>query len=77
MVEAKQMKRGHFLSHLQDAVTRATELQPTNARAFYLLALTCEQNRRWQTQAVNAISRACELEPLNAEYLKLGGERSG
>jgi tetratricopeptide (TPR) repeat protein len=56
-----------------DNFLRATELQPTNARAFYLLALTCEQNRRWQAQAVNAISRACELEPINSEYLKLGG----
>jgi DnaJ-class molecular chaperone len=56
-----------------DNFHRATEVTPQNARAWYLLALTCTQNRRWQQQAVNAISRACELEPLNVEYLKLGG----
>ena len=57
-----------------DGFHRATELQPQNARAWYLLALTCTQNRRWQQQAVNAIGRACELEPMNVEYLELGGQ---
>lgn len=56
-----------------DNFHRATELQPSNPRTFYLLALVCTQNRRWQTQAVNAIGRACELDPMNAEYLKLAG----
>jgi len=56
-----------------DSFHRATEVQPQNARAFYLLALACLPNRRFQQQAVNAISRACELEPINVEYLSLGG----
>ncbi|HVR29632.1 MAG TPA: DnaJ domain-containing protein [Thermoanaerobaculia bacterium] len=56
-----------------DNFHRATEAQPQNARAFYLLALACIQNRRFKQQAVNAISRACELEPINVEYLTLGG----
>jgi curved DNA-binding protein CbpA len=56
-----------------DSFHRATEVQPQNARAFYLLALSCTQNRRFKQQAVNAISRACELEPMNVEYLTLGG----
>jgi curved DNA-binding protein CbpA len=60
-----------------DNFHRATELQPGNARAFYLLALACAENRRWQQQAVNAIERACELEPINVEYLKLGGKILG
>ena len=57
-----------------DNFHRATELQPGNARAWYLLALACAENRRWQQQAVNAIERACELDPINVEYLKLGGK---
>lgn len=56
-----------------DNFHRATELMPQSARAWYLLALTCTQNRRWQQQAVNAIGRACELDTLNVEYLTLGG----
>jgi len=56
-----------------DNFHRATELQPGNARTWYLLALACAENRRWQQQAVNAIDRACELDPINIEYLKLGG----
>jgi curved DNA-binding protein CbpA len=60
-----------------DNFHRASELQPQNARVWYLLALTCTQNRRWQQQAVNAIGRACELEPMNVEYLKLGGNILG
>lgn len=56
-----------------DNFHRATELQPQNARAWYLLALACNQNRRWQQQAVNAIGRACEIDSMNVEYLKLGG----
>jgi molecular chaperone DnaJ len=57
-----------------DSFHRATELVPQNARAWYLLALACVENRRWQQQAVNAIDRACELEPMNLDYLKLGGK---
>ncbi len=57
-----------------DNFHRATELQPANARAWYLLALACAENRRYQQQAVNAIERACELESINVEYLKLGGK---
>jgi len=60
-----------------DSFHRASEAQPQNARAFYLLALACVQNRRWQQQGVNAISRACELDPINVEYLKLGGRILG
>ena len=56
-----------------DNFHRAAELQPGNARTWYLLALACAENRRWQQQAVNAIDRACELDPINIEYLKLGG----
>jgi molecular chaperone DnaJ len=56
-----------------DNFHRATELQPGNARAFYLLALACVENRRYQQQAVHAIERACEIEPINVEYLKLAG----
>jgi DnaJ-class molecular chaperone len=56
-----------------DNFHRATELQPGNARAFYLLALACAENRRYQQQAVHAIERACEIEPINVEYLKLAG----
>jgi molecular chaperone DnaJ len=57
-----------------DNFHRATELQPGNARAWYLLALACAENRRYQQQAVSAVERACELDPINLDYLKLGGK---
>jgi DnaJ-class molecular chaperone len=57
-----------------DNFHRATELQPANARAWYLLALACAENRRYQQQAVSAVERACELDPINVEYLKLAGK---
>jgi molecular chaperone DnaJ len=60
-----------------DNFHRATELMPGNARAWYMLALACSENRRWQQQAVNAIDRACEIDPINVEYLKLGGRILG
>ena len=56
-----------------DNFHRATELQPGNARSWYLLALACAENRRYQQQAVNAVERACDLEPINVDYLKLAG----
>jgi len=72
----KSYREGNWVQ-AADSFHRATELQPQNARGFYLLALTCTQNRRWQQQAVAAIGRACELDARNVEYLKLGGRILG
>jgi DnaJ-class molecular chaperone len=60
-----------------DNFHRATEVQPGNARGWYLLALACAENRRYLQQAVSAVERACELDPINVEYLKLGGKILG
>ncbi len=57
-----------------DNFHRATELQPGNARGWYLLSLACAENRRYQQQAVAAAERATELEPINVEYLKHAGK---
>jgi molecular chaperone DnaJ len=73
---AKAFRERNFVQ-AADNFHRATELQPGNARAWYLLALSCTENRRWQQQAINAIERACDIDPINVDYLKLGGRIMG
>lgn len=53
---------------------RATQEDPSNARAWHYLALACLQQRRWLSRARQAVAKACELEPMNAKYLKLAGD---
>lgn len=58
----------------------ATQEDPSNARAWHLLALASLQERRWLGRARRAIEKACTLESMNSVYLKLAGEifaRSG
>ncbi len=56
-----------------DNFERATEADPSDARAWSYLAQTCEHQRRWWVKARKAAAEACRLEPMNATYLKLAG----
>ena len=60
-----------------ESFQRATHVKPENAQAWYYLALSCSQGRRWQEHGVQAIARACDLEPMNVDYLKLAGRIMG
>ncbi len=63
-----------------DNFNRATRADPTNAKAWYHVALACSNEQRWKMEAVSAIDRACKLEPMNGKYAKLAGrlnERAG
>lgn len=53
---------------------RATKIAPSNAKAFFHLALACGQERRWLSRSLVAIRRACELDAFNAKYAKLAGK---
>ena len=57
-----------------ESFDRATEVDPTNPRAWYNLALTCSREGRWLFRGISAIERACELEPMKASYHKLAGQ---
>jgi curved DNA-binding protein CbpA len=57
-----------------DNFQRATQTEPTNAKAWYHVALACSHQDRWTQQAMAAIERACELEPLNGRYAKFAGK---
>lgn len=65
--------RDRNLVEAVDSFDRATRADPTNAQAWYNLALTCSQNSVWLPRAVAAIERACELETMNASYWKQAG----
>lgn len=56
-----------------DNFNRAARTEPTNAKAWYHVALACSNEERWLAQAVSAADRACELEPMNGKYAKLAG----
>lgn len=53
---------------------RATKEDPSNAEAWYHLALACRHQSRWLVRGRKAILKACELASMNAKYLKLAGE---
>lgn len=57
-----------------DNFQRATQAEPSNAKAWYHVALACSHQTRWTAQAMKAIERACELEPLNSRYAKFAGK---
>lgn len=56
---------------------RATTTEPDNPQAWYYLALTCMQQRRWLSRGMSAIARACEIDKMNAPYHKLAGRLFG
>ena len=77
------MQRGHRafrerrFAEAAENFRRAAEERPTHGPAWFQLAVTCVNNPRWKTQAVDAVTRACELEPMKVEYLTLGGRILG
>ena len=74
------LQRGIKAYKQRDSVTatenfdRATQEDPSNARAWHHLALASLQERRWLSRARRAIEKACTLDPMNSIYLKLAGE---
>jgi len=56
-----------------DNFDRATRATADNPRAWYLLALACSREPRFQTKAREAIARACELASMNETYLRAAG----
>lgn len=69
----KAYKEGNF-SAAADNFDHATKTDPTNAKAFFHLALACGKERRWLSRALQAARRASELEPFNDKYAKLAGK---
>ncbi len=57
-----------------DAFSRATGVDPTNAKAWHYMALACSRDPRRLSRAMSAIQKACELEPMNAAFLKMAGQ---
>ena len=68
----KAYKERSFLEAAEN-FDRATQAEPTNAKAWHHLALACSQQSRWHARALAAIVRACELETMNPDYFKLAG----
>jgi curved DNA-binding protein CbpA len=56
-----------------DNFDRATRATADNPQAWYLLALACSHEPRFQTKAREAIARACELASMNETYLRAAG----
>ena len=48
--------------------SRITELQPTNAKAWFAVALNCFEDELRSSQGISAMSRALKLAPDNADY---------
>ena len=69
---AKAYKDGNLIEAVAN-FDRATQVQPSNGKAWHHLALACSRERRWLSRGTTAIVKACELEPMNATYLKLAG----
>ena len=53
---------------------RATHENPSDAQAWYYLALAASRRRAWMSRAAEAGARACELAPMEVGYLKLAGK---
>ena len=53
---------------------RATLQEPTNAQAWYYMALVCNQNPKWRSRGLKAIAKACEIDTMNAQYHKTAGK---
>lgn len=68
----KAYKEQSFLE-AAESFDRATQAEPTNAKAWHHLALACSHQPRWYPRALAAIARACELDPMNPGYFKLAG----
>lgn len=56
-----------------DNFERATQENPSDAKAWGYLAQACQHQRRWGARGRKAAAKACELEPMNVTYLKLAG----
>ena len=68
----KAYKQGNYIE-AADNFDRATQADPSNAKAWHHLALTCTQEDRWLPKAQEAIERALEEHPNHAPYVKLAG----
>lgn len=75
----KEYKKGSFLEAASN-FNRAVEIDSHNVEAWYQLARTAIEERRWLPKAREAIDRALELDSSQAVYWSLAGriyEKSG